>query len=250
MTKAFVHLLILWFQGQETGTRLIQYFIYSEIQFAKQRGFHGNWSVCINHAPLGQVFIILDLITSVSVITAPSCGKVMFLNLSVSHFFHGGVVRGTGAYMAEGVCGRGYVGQGVCVAGGCLAGERWPLQRVVRILLECILVDVADPAFAMRGTGGVTKLPGGAYYFGHILLENCMKWKKMDREGLAPMVSIGSANTVLELANWQQHFWKQSGFLDSNLTWNVFPFYVHFGLDISSIKATCTFSVEYIIRIL
>ena len=30
--------------------------------------------------------------------------------------------------------------QGACVAGGCVWQERRPLQRMVRILLECILV--------------------------------------------------------------------------------------------------------------
>ena len=105
-----------------------------------------------------------------------SCGKVMFLHLSVILFTD---VRGRGVCMADGVHGRGacvvgcmhgmghvwlgwhawqgHLWWGVCVAGGmhgrgaCMATgamcggghvclERWPLQQTVCILLECILV--------------------------------------------------------------------------------------------------------------
>ena len=58
-----------------------------------------------------------------------------------------------GAYVVRGACmakggmhGRGarvvggHVCQGVCAGGGCVP-KRWPLKRVVYILLECILVD-------------------------------------------------------------------------------------------------------------
>ena len=63
-----------------------------------------------------------------------SCGKVMFSQASVcprwGRGVHGeGNVRGEGACVAK-------VGGGV----GCAWQERLPLQRMVRILLECILV--------------------------------------------------------------------------------------------------------------
>ena len=45
------------------------------------------------------------------------------------------VVGGMRGGEVQGVCGR-----GACVAGGHAWQERRPLQRVVRILLECILV--------------------------------------------------------------------------------------------------------------
>ena len=66
-----------------------------------------------------------------------SCGKVMFLHLSVICSQEG--VRGKGGW--------GHVWQGVCVAeevhgkGACVQ-ERRPLKRAVRILLECILVPI------------------------------------------------------------------------------------------------------------
>ena len=44
---------------------------------------------------------------------------------------HGGGMRGEG-----GMCGKG----GMCGEGGGTWQERWPLQRTIRILLECILV--------------------------------------------------------------------------------------------------------------
>ena len=59
---------------------------------------------------------------------------------------HGGCVCGRGACMVGGCTARGPAWQGACkVAGlGCGRGhawqERWPLQRTVCILLECILV--------------------------------------------------------------------------------------------------------------
>ena len=71
-----------------------------------------------------------------------SCGKVMFSQASVSHsvlsggggFMHGWGMRGGG------MCGR--VASMARRGGGGFAAwqERRPLQRTVRILLECILV--------------------------------------------------------------------------------------------------------------
>ena len=65
---------------------------------------------------------------------------------------HGGGVRGRGdmcsrvAFMVGGMYGRGacitggHVWQGVVCSRGHVWQERWPLQRAVPILLECILV--------------------------------------------------------------------------------------------------------------
>ena len=70
---------------------------------------------------------------------------------------NGGHARQRGACMVKGgVCGMRHAWRGVCIAGACMAGgmhgrgvcmavgcawqERWPLQRTVCILLECILV--------------------------------------------------------------------------------------------------------------
>ena len=58
-------------------------------------------------------------------------------------------MHGGWSCVAEGGCMAGGVhGMGVCVVGGVsMAGgihawqERWPLQQMVRILLECILVQ-------------------------------------------------------------------------------------------------------------
>ena len=51
-----------------------------------------------------------------------------------------GVCVAKGERMAKGdICGE---GGGACVARGCAWQVRRPLQRTVRILLECILVDV------------------------------------------------------------------------------------------------------------
>ena len=64
----------------------------------------------------------------------------MLLNLSVILLMGvgGGVVRG-----GEGMCMAGGVrDRGTCVVWGRAWEERWPLQRMVRILLECILVYV------------------------------------------------------------------------------------------------------------
>ena len=84
-----------------------------------------------------------------------SCGKVMFLHLSVI-LFTGGSMCGrwacvAGVCVCGGVCAWGHAWQGICVAGGCAYGgsmcawqERWPLQRTVRILLECILVTCCN----------------------------------------------------------------------------------------------------------
>ena len=55
-------------------------------------------------------------------------------------------VHGREACVVGGMRGRGGMhGRGACMAGGCVWQgcvwqERWPLQRAVRILLECILV--------------------------------------------------------------------------------------------------------------
>ena len=49
------------------------------------------------------------------------------------------MARGVGACMAGGDM----RGRGACVAGeGCAWQKRWPLQRTIRILLECILVTL------------------------------------------------------------------------------------------------------------
>ena len=48
---------------------------------------------------------------------------------------HGGECM-AGTMHGGGVC----VVGGACVAGGCVRGSKRPLQRAVRILLECILV--------------------------------------------------------------------------------------------------------------
>ena len=54
---------------------------------------------------------------------------------------HGRGCAWWGACMAGGVCGRGaFVVGAACMAGGRAWQERRPLQRTVRILLECILV--------------------------------------------------------------------------------------------------------------
>ena len=59
------------------------------------------------------------------------CGKVA------------GDMRGRGACMAGGVHGRrGMHGTGTHMAGGHEWQERWPLQQMVCILLECILVKI------------------------------------------------------------------------------------------------------------
>ena len=74
--------------------------------------------------------------------------KVMFSRVSVCPL--GGGMRGrgyawpgacmAGGCMIGGMHGRGHVWQGACIAGGHAWQERWPLQRAVCILLECILV--------------------------------------------------------------------------------------------------------------
>ena len=73
-----------------------------------------------------------------------------------------GGMRGKGACMSEGMHGGGHAWQSTCVTGGymagvCLAGgvhgrghawqERWPLQRAVCILIECILVCSRQGSF-------------------------------------------------------------------------------------------------------
>ena len=102
-----------------------------------------------------------------------SCGKVMFSQATgVCDSVHRGAMCGRGVCVVGGMHGRGHVWRGACVAvGSCMAGgghawqggmhgrghvwqgavqgrvcggnawwERWPLQRTVRIILECILV--------------------------------------------------------------------------------------------------------------
>ena len=66
-----------------------------------------------------------------------SCGKVMFSEVCIKNSVNGG----------GGMCGAqsfcmvgGHEWQGACVAGGHAQQEIRPLQRTVRILLECILV--------------------------------------------------------------------------------------------------------------
>ena len=45
--------------------------------------------------------------------------------------------------------GGGGVWQGACMGGGHVWQEKWQLQRVVRILLECILVTNVIVTFAL-----------------------------------------------------------------------------------------------------
>ena len=57
------------------------------------------------------------------------------------HAWHRGVC-GRGVCMVE-LCGRGHAWQeGMCDGGGCAWQKRRSLQRMVRILLECILILV------------------------------------------------------------------------------------------------------------
>ena len=68
------------------------------------------------------------------------------------HVWHdGGMCGKTGACVARQghvwpdgghVWQGGMYGRGACVAGRSARQKRWPLQRTVRILLECILVDI------------------------------------------------------------------------------------------------------------
>ena len=98
------------------------------------------------HGQIHQAKVLRYLIFTVR---NSSCGKVMFSQASVILFTGGRAWQG--ACMAGGMCGR-----GVCMAGGMHGRghewqgvvhgrrqERWPLQRTVRILLECILVKCA-----------------------------------------------------------------------------------------------------------
>ena len=80
-----------------------------------------------------------------------SCGKVMFSHLSVILFTGGGGACVAGGIMAGGTCmvGSGRFGvaegmrhEGMHGRGRCAWQERRPLQRTVRILLECLLVSV------------------------------------------------------------------------------------------------------------
>ena len=89
-----------------------------------------------------------------------SCGKVIFLHLSVSHSVHRGVCVAEGHVWQEGawqagVCGRGGVHDRRRDAwfgeGGVRSWqERRPLQRTVRILLECILVNCVNTILCKR----------------------------------------------------------------------------------------------------
>ena len=65
-------------------------------------------------------FIIVQLVSQIFITVRSSCGKVMFSQASV-------ILSTVG-------------GGGVCMAEGCAWQERRPLQRTVRILVECILV--------------------------------------------------------------------------------------------------------------
>ena len=73
-----------------------------------------------------------------------SCGKVMFLHLSISH----SVYRG-----------RGLIGRGVCVSqhvmgkGADPHPPRWALKRAVSILLECILFASNEVYVKFRNSG-------------------------------------------------------------------------------------------------
>ena len=49
-------------------------------------------------------------------------------------------VHGRGGVHCRGHAWQGCALQGACMAGGCAWQQRRPLQRTVRILLECILV--------------------------------------------------------------------------------------------------------------
>ena len=69
-------------------------------------------------------FIIVQLVSQIFItVRNSSCGKVMFSQASV--------ILSTGGVHGKGVA---------CMAEGCAWQERRPLQRTVRILLECILV--------------------------------------------------------------------------------------------------------------
>ena len=76
-----------------------------------------------------------------------SCGKVMFLHLSVWYSVHRGRHAWGGRAWLGACVAEGCAWQGACMYGGKGRGhrsawqERRPLQRVVRILLECILVS-------------------------------------------------------------------------------------------------------------
>ena len=80
-----------------------------------------------------------------------SCGKVMFSQACVKNSVHSGACMAgsmhgrehawQGACMAGGMCGGGCAWLRACMAGGHAWQERWPLQQMVCILLECILVQ-------------------------------------------------------------------------------------------------------------
>ena len=80
-------------------------------------------SLCIDYLQSKQFLITVG---------NSSCGKVMFSQACVKNSVH----RGGGMHT------RGRAWQGACVAGGRVSQERRPLQRTVRILLECILVGM------------------------------------------------------------------------------------------------------------
>ena len=89
-----------------------------------------------------------------SLITArkQSCGKVMFLHLSVSHSVHGGCMAGGGHTWQGGMHGRGacVAGKGMHGGGGGWRGDRRPLKWAVCIRLECILSFHHQPAFMSK----------------------------------------------------------------------------------------------------
>ena len=98
--------------------------------------------------------------TSVITVRNSSCRKVMFSQACVKNPVNGEACMATGYVWQRGVHSRGhvwwgYAWQGACTAGGmCGEGHAWqwghawqerrPLQRTVRILLECILVNIGS----------------------------------------------------------------------------------------------------------
>ena len=101
----------------------------------------------------GLTVISLDFAIIFTILNS-SCGKVMFSQACVKnsvymrgHVWQGCVCGGpcvTRACMAGGVWGMHGGGSKACLVGGGGRAwqERWPLQRTVRTLLECILVSL------------------------------------------------------------------------------------------------------------
>ena len=67
--------------------------------------------------------------------------------------------------------------------------SRWPLQRTVRMLLECILVS--------------SEIGANAYYLAISLAENCMKMKEIPRGG--------GGTSLVSLPGIRQSLWHQMG---------------------------------------